>query len=165
MTISTDMLNRLVAQGNIERQNHAFYWSMGLALKSDARFGFAKWMFNAAAEEMGHANGFFDHVIDRTTPNFFIPEFESLPAPASLLTGTPIVYFLEALDAERANTTRLTELFRFARELGDFQTEQFLLGYIEEQTKSEAELGDIITELQRINDEAGWILMDEKYGE
>ena len=57
-----------------------------------------------------------------------------------------------ALEQERRVTVRISELFEIARETRDFQSEQFLHWFLEEQVEEENAMSDLLTVAERTRD-------------
>jgi len=54
-----------------------------------------------------------------------------------------------ALEQEKKVTVRISELFEIARETRDFQSEQFMLWFLEEQVEEEASMTDLLAVAER----------------
>ena len=54
-----------------------------------------------------------------------------------------------ALEQEKKVTVRISELFEIARETSDFQSEQFMLWFLEEQVEEEASMSDLLAVAER----------------
>lgn len=162
-----ELLDLLQEQLNVERGNHSFYLAMSWALEAAQWPGCAAFLAKAAGEELEHSHKIARFIIDRSSPDDRTrPEYGAIQAPEIPGDYMPLDYFQAAYEAERANTERLTELQLKAEEVKDRQAYNFLDWFLNEQTASEGELSDIITELQRAgSDIAALQMLDEKYAE
>ena len=104
----------------------------------------ATFFYAQAEEERGHAMKMVNYLIDRAAKVDFGPieqprtEFADHVAPISA-----------ALDQERKVTVDISKLFEIARESRDFQSEQFLHWFLEEQTEEEASMTDLLAVAER----------------
>jgi len=146
-------------QFNRERGNREAYRVMASNLDAVNWEGAANWMRNASNEEGEHADKFAAYLIDRNE----IPRYDPLPAPAVVAGEDLLPYFEAALALEVANTEQIKELHYAAEQSEDMQTCVFLIWAVEEQTKSERELMDIILMLRRL-DNNGRVVFDETLG-
>lgn len=145
-------------QMNRERFNHATYRAMSDALAFVNWDGSSKYMDRQAADEQEHARKFASYMIDR---NWTVTH-DTLSAPVIPSGDDLTAYFVAAIQLENATTEAINTLYFQAEAEEDPQTCQFLLWFLEEQTKSFRELNDIIKELSRV-DRTGWLILDEKY--
>jgi ferritin len=149
----------LNAQMNKERLNHATYRAMSCNLESVNWSGSARWMKHASDEEQEHSDKFAAYLIDRN----WLVQYDQLPPPVVPMGDDLVAYFTAALGLEQENTESIKTLYFQAENEEDPQTCAWLIWAIEEQTRSERELVDILLELQRV-DKTGWTLLDAKYG-
>jgi ferritin len=152
-------LDALQEQFNRERANREAYRVMADNLESVNWEGAAKFMRDASNEEAAHADKFGAYLIDRNQ----VPRYDALPAPLVVSGDDLLQYFDAALTLEVTNTEQIKELHYAAEQAEDMQTCVFLIWAIEEQTKSERELQDIILMLRRL-DNNGRVVFDEKLG-
>lgn len=146
-------------QYNKERNNEQVYAAFAAALEAVNWPGFAAWMERASADEREHSRRFRDYLIDRNQ----IPVLRALPEPPNMDGNDPRPLFAAALQLERDNTMSITAIEELAETMDDDQTETFLIWAIDEQTKSERELVDILLELGRV-DNTGLVILDREYG-
>ena len=57
-----------------------------------------------------------------------------------------------ALEQERSVTVQINDLYAVARETRDFQSEQFLQWFLEEQVEEESTMSDLLTVAERTRD-------------
>lgn len=135
-----DALNR---QYTTERQNSAIYAAIGNRFDFLNLTGFAKFARDNSAEEQTHADKIRDYVIDR----YGFPAIDALtpvdPPQADMLTAARVL-FAQALMREQMTTEAIKTLYDMAEDADDPQTCQFLLWFLEEQTKSEREFSELV---------------------
>ena len=158
------MLDRLVidalqAQFNRERYNREVYRCLADNLENVFWAGSAAFMRGASNEESDHADKFAAYLIDHNVA----PDYQPIPAPP-LVSGEDLLPYFEAAYAlEVGNTVEIKNLDYLCDESEDSQTCIFLIWAIEEQTKAERELVDIITMLKRL-DNNGRVIFDQQLG-
>jgi ferritin len=151
------VLDTLQEQFNRERFNHATYRALAANLDAVNWAGSAAWMLNASNEEQEHADKFAGYIVDRNE----VPRFDVLPAPLSPVGDDLVMFFDAALKLEVMNTAEIKELHYAAEQSEDMQTCTFLIWAIEEQTKAERELTDILLLLRRL-DNNGRVVFDKE---
>lgn len=148
----------LQKQFNKERFNSAQYAALSAALSFRNWTGAAKYMMDNSEDELSHANKFADYMTDRG----IMPVLEIVEKPIALNEDNYLLAFQHALDLEQATTEAINQLFFICESSEDPQTEQFLLWFLEEQTKSERELSDHIMMIERLDDN-GLLVFDSKF--
>jgi ferritin len=151
------VLDTLQEQFNRERLNHATYRAYASNLDAVNWTGSAGWMLKASNEEQEHADKFAGYIIDRNE----VPRFDILPQPITPNGDDLTAYFDAALKLEVENTAQIKELHYAAEQSEDIQTCTFLIWAIDEQTKAERELTDILLMLRRL-DNNGRIVFDKE---
>lgn len=165
MSLDPVLRDRLNAQVTTERYNSAFYRACANRLAFLNLTGLARWMRHAARDENRHASWFADYLIDRNEfpPTDALPAV-TLPNSATMLTAGSVL-FAEALKREQATTQAINALYELGDEVNDPQTCVFLHWFIEEQTRSEREITELLAELKIAdNDAAAVIALDRKVG-
>jgi ferritin len=157
--LSQTLVTAINEQFTQERQNAVAYEALSWALISASWDGFGEWMRHAAHDERKHAAILADHLIDRNA----IVIIDNLQAVQSGDAKNPTMAFGEALRLEVANTEALRTLYFLCEGEEDPQACVMLQPLLDEQTKSERELKDIITQLQAC-DANGWIVLDHRMG-
>ena len=104
----------------------------------------AAFFYEQAEEEREHAMKMVNHLLDRGVQ----PDIGPIDAPRTSFADhvEPIEL---ALEQERMVTVRISELFQIARETRDYQSEQFIHWFLEEQTEEEASMSDLLTVAER----------------
>jgi len=144
------MLDQQVLEGlneefSNERNNAEVYEALASQLRVVNWAGAARWAEHAAKDERKHARILRDYIIARNET----PVFTSIDTPP-LITGDELsVYFQAALEREQATTLKITTLHMTAWNAVDIETCTFLLPMVEEQTRSTAEIQDILKQLSR----------------
>jgi ferritin len=107
----------------------------------------ARFFYEQAQEERGHAMMMVQYLIDQDAP-VRIPgvepplvQFEDLVAPVVL-----------ALEQEKRVTAQINDLTRIAREESDFASDQFMQWFIKEQVEEVATMSDLVTVVRRSRD-------------
>jgi len=104
----------------------------------------AKFFYGQADEERGHAMKMVNYLLDRGAQ----PDIGGVDAPRAAFADhvEPIKI---ALEQERHVTVRIGELFEIARETHDYQSEQFMQWFLQEQVEEEAAMGDLLAVAER----------------
>lgn len=123
-------------------------WAAYKALANRAEImnldGFAKFFHDSAADELTHAQKFRDFLIDRNIePQTYQTAGYTVP-PTPNMIGVGTILFSEALRLEMANTEKIRFLYEMAAESRDEQSYPLLLWFIDEQTRSERELVELV---------------------
>ena len=100
--------------------------------------------YRQGEEERGHAMKMVNYLIDRDTT----VDFGSIEEPRTEFPDhvSPIA---AALEQEKKVTVDISALFEIARESRDFQSEQFLHWFLEEQVEEESSMTDLLAVAER----------------
>ena len=158
MNLSPELLAALNTQYARELSNHLLYLQLAAPLDAGNVFlGSAVFFKKSAAEELGHAQMFYNYINDRNER----AEPAIISEPTVLSTDDLAELFEAALQAEVANSERLLDL----HDLADTPTKIFLQPIILEQVKSERELTEIIAQLDAADGNmAALFEIDERLG-
>ena len=104
----------------------------------------AAFFYAQADEEREHAMKMVNYLLDRNVQ----PEIGPVESPQTSFPDH-IAPIRLALEQERSVTVSISELFEIARETRDYQSEQFLQWFLEEQTEEEASMSDLLTVAER----------------
>lgn len=137
--VVADALNRQITN---ERQNSAIYAALGNGFDVLNLTGLAKFARENSAEELTHADRIRDYLIDRYGSPI-IDALEAAPMPKADMLEAPFVFFEMALKREQVTTEQIKTIYDLAEDADDPQTCQFLLWFLEEQTKSEREFSEL----------------------
>jgi bacterioferritin B len=104
----------------------------------------ASFFYKQAEEEREHAMKMVGYMLDRDAT----PDIGAIDAPRQEF-GDHVEPIKTALDQERKVTVRIGELFEIARETRDYESEQFLHWFLEEQVEEEASMTDLLAVAER----------------
>ena len=104
----------------------------------------AAYFYKQADEEREHAMKMVNYLLDRGAA----PDVGAIDSPRQTF-GDHVEPIKIALEQEKKVTVRISELFEIARETRDFQSEQFMLWFLEEQVEEEASMGDLLAVAER----------------
>lgn len=160
--VISDALSR---QYNVERQNSAIYSAIANRFDYLNLTGFAKFALNNATEELTHAERIRSYIIDR----YGFPVVDALqsvdPPQADMLTAGRVL-FSYALMREQMTTEAIKTIYDLAEDADDPQTCQFLMWFLEEQTKSEREFTELVAKAQFAEGcPAAVLFLDHELGE
>jgi bacterioferritin B len=104
----------------------------------------AAFFYKQAEEERGHAMKMVNYLIDRGDA----PDIGAIDSPRQSF-GDHVEAIKIALEQEQKVTVRISELFEIARETRDYQSEQFMQWFLEEQVEEEASMTDLLAVAER----------------
>jgi bacterioferritin B len=104
----------------------------------------ASFFYDQAQEERDHAMKMVGYILDRDAT----PDIGAIDAPRQQF-GDHVEPIKIALEQERRVTVRIGELFEIARDTRDFESEQFLHWFLEEQVEEEASMTDLLAVAER----------------
>ena len=159
LALPTNLANAINAQMNLERLNEAYYDALAVQMQFVNLDGASRFFEASAREEHSHYARMRDYLIDRNV----LPALGAVSAPTinatTLATGVKA-----AQERERITTQAIDDLYDLAEESGDNQTCQFLLWFVEEQTRSERELLDLAAKISRVGSGLGEQWLDSELG-
>ncbi len=125
------------------------YIYLGIAADMQARnwSGVANWFAKQAHEEAGHAMKFYHYLFQRNERAVL----STIEAPRKSYERI-LDAFEAALEHEKYISSKIHELVRLARELGDLPTENFLQWFVTEQVEEEAVPNSIVERLKLVGD-------------
>jgi bacterioferritin B len=123
------------------------YVSIGAHYEDQTFPRLAEFFYEQAEEERGHAMKMVKYMLDTNCA----VDLGTIAAPANGFTDQ-IAPIKLALDQERAVTVHISELFEIARETKDYQSEQFIEWFLEEQVEEEATMQDLLAVAERTRD-------------
>jgi ferritin len=120
------------------------YVSIGTHYEAETFPRLAKLFYEQAEEERGHAMKMVDYMLDTNCK----VDLGTIPAPRNSFTShiEPITL---ALEQEREVTVHISRLFQIARETNDYQSEQFVEWFLEEQVEEESTMQDLLAVAER----------------
>jgi ferritin len=107
----------------------------------------AKFFFEQAEEERGHAMKMVDYLRD-TGSDLRLGEV----AGATLDFADHVSPIQLALDQERSVTIEIGKLFQIARETNDYASEGFMQWFVDEQVEEESSMGDLLEVAERVRE-------------
>jgi ferritin len=120
------------------------YVAVGNYYAGDTFPRLAAFFYEQAEEEREHAMKMVNYLLDRDAT----PDIGAIDTPRQSFADhvEPIQV---ALDQERKVTVQISKLFEIARETRDYQSEQFMQWFLEEQVEEEAAMQDLLTVAER----------------
>lgn len=160
MTIGKKMTDALNGQIREEIFSAYLYFAMAADYESKDWPGVASWMKVQAQEEMGHALKIYNWINERGGKAVF----EAIEKPQESWASA-LELFEAALKHEQHITACFYDLVKTAREAGDIATEIFLQWFITEQVEEEANAGEIVGKIRKVQDsQNGMYMLDKELG-
>ena len=107
----------------------------------------AGFFYTQAVEEREHAMMMIKYLLDTNAP----VRLGEVQAPDSQFSDH-IEPIRKALDQERRVSEQIGDLFRVAREEGDYLSEQFVQWFLKEQVEEEATMSEMLDVAERVRD-------------
>jgi ferritin len=123
------------------------YVSIGTHYEDQTFPRLAQFFYEQAEEERGHAMKMVKYLLDTNCR----VELGTIEAPANSFES-PIDPIKLAVEQESKVTVHISELFGIARETKDYQSEQFIEWFLEEQVEEEATMQDLLDVAERTRD-------------
>jgi ferritin len=120
------------------------YVAVGIYYAAETFPRLAEFFYGQAEEEREHAMKMVNYLLDRNAT----PDIGGIEAPRSSF-GDHVEPISIALEQERKVSVQISELFEIARETRDYQSEQFMQWFLEEQVEEEATMQDLLTVAER----------------
>lgn len=120
------------------------YVAIGAYYSAETFPRLAAFFYEQAEEEREHAMKMVNYLIDRNAQ----PHVGAIDAPRTSF-GDHVEPVGVALEQERQVTVRITELVEIARETRDYQSEQFMDWFLQEQVEEEAAMSDLLAVAER----------------
>lgn len=149
-----DALNR-----QINEELHSAYVYLAMAGESDRMGlpGFSNWFKMQYQEELGHADRFFNFVLERDGK----VTLEAIAKP-EVGSETPLSLFEKALAHEEHITQSIFALKNLARNESDHATDVFLEWFVNEQVEEEASTREVIDQLKLIDGNPNGLFMIDR---
>src|SRR3954454_2829788 len=112
----------------------------------------AAFFYAQALEERGHAMMMVKYLLDTGSP----VRLREVAAP-TMEFGDHIAPIRAALDQEQRVSTQIGDLFRTAREEGDYLSEQFVQWFLKEQVEEVATMTELLDVGERVRDFPMWL--------
>ena len=139
-----DKLNEQIAN---EFAAHQQYVAAAVYFDGETLPRLAEFFYKQALEERGHAMMMVKYLLDTGSP----VKLREVSAPASDFPDH-IAPIRSALEQEQRVSTQIGDLFRVAREEGDYLSEQFVQWFLKEQVEEEATMSEILDVAERVRD-------------
>ena len=159
------MLSKKIQAALDDQINNEFYaaylyLSMSGYFQGRNLTGFAHWMRLQRQEEIMHGMKIFDFVYDRNGE----VDLQTLKKPPSKF-DSPLDVMEQALEHERAVTTKINDLYELSVEEKDYPVQALLQWFIIEQVEEEASALQIVERLRMIGDDsAALLILDREMG-
>lgn len=120
------------------------YVSIGTHYEAETFPRLAHFFYGQAEEERGHAMKMVQYMLDTNCT----VDLGTIAAPSNGFTNhvDPIKL---AVEQESKVTVHISELFEIARETKDYQSEQFIEWFLEEQVEEESTMQDLLAVAER----------------
>jgi len=120
------------------------YVSIGTHYEAETFPRLAHFFYGQAEEERGHAMKMVQYMVDTNCA----VDLGTIAAPSNGFTNhvDPIKL---AVEQESKVTVHISELFEIARETKDYQSEQFIEWFLEEQVEEESTMQDLLAVAER----------------
>lgn len=143
----------------INEELHSAYIYLAMAAEGDRLGlpGFANWFKRQYQEELGHADRFFNYILERDGN----VELAQIPAPG-ISDETPLSLFEKALEHEQHITSRIFLLKDLARGESDHATDVFLEWFVNEQVEEEASTRAVVDQLRLVDGSANGLFMIDR---
>ena len=112
----------------------------------------ARFFYDQAVEERGHAMMMIKYLLDTDSP----VRLRDVSAPETTF-GDHIAPIRLALEQERKVSDQIGELFKVAREEGDYLSEQFVQWFLKEQVEEVATMTELLDVGERVKEFPMWL--------
>lgn len=141
-------------QINEEMFSSYLYLSMSAFAKSKSLNGFANWFEIQAKEELDHAMGFYNYLLDAQGT----VELQAIAQPSTSFANVKEL-FSEGLKHEKHITSRINFLYELAQEEKDHAFISLLKWYLDEQVEEEANASEYVDKLNLAGANGAALLM------
>ncbi len=155
--VNEKMENALNSQINKELYSAYLYLAMQAYFQELDLQGFVNWMNIQVQEEVAHAMGLYNYVIERGAKVVL----NSIDKPETNWK-TPLEIFENVLKHEQFVTSSINTLMDIAEEIRDHAAKSFLQWYVKEQVEEEASAGAVLAKLKLIGNDANALLQLDK---
>lgn len=156
MKISKNMESAINKQITDEFESAFLYLSMSTWFSENNLPGFANWCYVQFLEEQEHAMKFHKYVLDRQGK----PIIDAISKPKASWKN-PIDVFNDILNHETKVTSKISDLYKKAKEEDDYTSMSFLNWYLYEQVEEEEQSADILNKLKMNGDsKSGLMFLD-----
>lgn len=157
MNIEKKLADAINDQINAEYWSAYLYLSMSIYWREQGRNGVANWFKVQFREEQAHAEIFIDYLHNRNG------EVRLAPITEVKQTWTDLrETFADTLAHEQEVTRRINALYELAEQEKDYATRQMLNWYIAEQVEEEANVQEILDNLDLVNGDGTGIMQIDR---
>jgi ferritin len=165
MKLHSKFEKKVSSQINIEWNLSYSYLAMAGWFETTPYKGFARWMQRQSMEEQEHAMKLFRYIKDRIG----VIDLMKVNAPVSSFKS-PLDAFQAALKMEQNSTAHIYELYALAVKERDFETQEHLHWFLQEQIHEEKNVQDIVDKIALAGNKPAAILhldahATEQYGD
>jgi bacterioferritin B len=112
----------------------------------------ARFFYEQAVEERGHAMMMVKYLLDTDSP----VRLREVAAPEGTFSDH-IAPIRVALEQEKTVSAQIGELFKVARDEGDYLSEQFVQWFLREQVEEVATMNELLDVAERVKDFPMWL--------
>ena len=143
----------------INEEIHSAYVYLAMSAEADRLGlpGFANWFKMQYTEELGHADRFFNYVLERDGK----VALSQIAAP-EIADESPLSLFEKTLEHEQHITQCIFRLKDLARENSDHATDVFLEWFVTEQVEEEATTRDVLDQLKLVDGNPSGLFMIDR---
>lgn len=149
--------NAINMQIKEELYSSYLYLAMSAYAQAKNLSGVANWFYVQAKEEIDHAMGFYNYLLERGGE----VELQEIAKPPKKFESVTSL-FEEGLKHEQHITGTINALYVLATEEKDYAFQSFLKWYIEEQVEEEANATEIIEKIKLVGDSGPVLYMLDK---
>ncbi len=155
--LSEKILNALNKQINEELFSAYMYLAQCAEAGRLGLPGFANWFKLQYREELGHADRFFNYILERNGD----VQLDALAKP-EIGVETPLSLFEKGLSHEQHITQCIFKLKDLARNESDHATDVFLEWFVSEQVEEESNIQQVIDQLRLVDGNANGLFMIDR---
>jgi bacterioferritin B len=123
------------------------YTAIGAWYAAETYPQLARYFYGQAEEERRHAMKMVEYLLDRDAR----VDFGAIESPTTTFSDH-VAPVKAALEQEREVSISINELVQLARDTKDFQSEQFLDWFLQEQVEEESSITDLLAVAERTRD-------------
>lgn len=154
MALHPEIAEALNRHATVEATSAFIYFTMASWFDNRGLKGFANWCRVEAQGEMNHMTHFYDYINTRGHQVHF-GDIQAIDSDWK----TPREVFEAIYGQEVKLTKKINELLDLAKKYSDHATDSFLNTFIMEQIEDEAAAGDILAQIEMVQDDPRSILM------
>ena len=157
MKLSSKLEKALNNQINLELSSAYAYLGMAAYFDQTAFTGFGQWMQLQSKEELGHADRFFEYVVERGGK----VTLQAIAAPKCEYKSA-LEAFKASLGHEQRVSAAICGIYELASAEKDYATLSFLKWFLDEQVEEEKSVSEIIAKLELVGDNRNGLFQIDK---